>query len=192
MVLLIAYEYLSILRNRSRWERPLRLLRTPRRYHPRRVCKQNRSSILEHLRAREDQLLHTYEWVDPNAGIVRIPIDRAMELISAEGIASAAASDGRKNARGEAGEELIETEESLDLGENREMTMGQLRSYSKALLRFGLALPTAGMLTAAQALSNRLPSRAARNLKPMQSVALASGDRSKVESTDSARSYFSR
>ncbi len=41
---------------------------------------------LEHLRAREDQLLHTYQWVDPNAGIVRIPIDRAMELILQKGL----------------------------------------------------------------------------------------------------------
>ena len=41
---------------------------------------------LEHLRAREDHLLHTYEWVDPNAGMVRIPIDRAMELVLQKGL----------------------------------------------------------------------------------------------------------
>jgi hypothetical protein len=41
---------------------------------------------LEHLRAREDRLLHTYEWIDPNAGIVRIPIERAMELVLQRGL----------------------------------------------------------------------------------------------------------
>jgi hypothetical protein len=41
---------------------------------------------LEHLHAREEHLLHTYEWVDPNAGIVRIPIERAMELVLQKGL----------------------------------------------------------------------------------------------------------
>jgi hypothetical protein len=41
---------------------------------------------LEHLRAREDHLLHTYEWVDSNAGIVRIPIERAMDLVLQKGL----------------------------------------------------------------------------------------------------------
>lgn len=41
---------------------------------------------LEHLRARESTLLNSYEWVDPNAGMVRIPIDRAMDLILQKGL----------------------------------------------------------------------------------------------------------
>lgn len=35
---------------------------------------------LPKLRAREDELLSTYGWTDKKAGVVRIPIDRAMEL----------------------------------------------------------------------------------------------------------------
>lgn len=35
---------------------------------------------LKRLREREDRLLSTYGWTDRKAGIVRIPIDRAMEL----------------------------------------------------------------------------------------------------------------
>ncbi len=34
----------------------------------------------------QDRLLATYGWVDKNKGIVRIPIDRAMELIAKRGL----------------------------------------------------------------------------------------------------------
>ena len=35
---------------------------------------------IQHLRSQEDQTLSTYGWVDRSKGVVRIPIDRAMEL----------------------------------------------------------------------------------------------------------------
>lgn len=35
---------------------------------------------LQELRAKEDHILSTYGWVDKQKGIVRIPLDRAMEL----------------------------------------------------------------------------------------------------------------
>jgi hypothetical protein len=38
------------------------------------------------LRAREDETLRSYGWVDRNAGVVRIPIDRAMELTLERGL----------------------------------------------------------------------------------------------------------
>jgi hypothetical protein len=38
------------------------------------------------LRAREDVALKTYGWVDRNAGVVRIPIERAMDLIAQRGL----------------------------------------------------------------------------------------------------------
>ncbi len=41
---------------------------------------------LQRLRAQEDRTLTTYGWVDKNAGIVRIPIDRAMALVVARGL----------------------------------------------------------------------------------------------------------
>jgi hypothetical protein len=34
------------------------------------------------LAAQEDKILNNYAWVDPNLKIVRIPIDRAIELVS--------------------------------------------------------------------------------------------------------------
>jgi hypothetical protein len=38
------------------------------------------------LRAREDQVLTSYGWVDKNAGTVRIPIERAMQLVVERGL----------------------------------------------------------------------------------------------------------
>jgi hypothetical protein len=50
------------------------------------------SRDLAKLRADEDSLLATYGWIDRNAGVVRIPIDRAMALTADRGIAGWAAS----------------------------------------------------------------------------------------------------
>ena len=41
---------------------------------------------LADLRAREDELLGSYGWVDKNAGVVRIPIDAAMKLTLERGL----------------------------------------------------------------------------------------------------------
>jgi hypothetical protein len=38
------------------------------------------------LRAREDQVLTSYGWVDRNTGVVRIPIDQAMKLTLERGL----------------------------------------------------------------------------------------------------------
>jgi hypothetical protein len=35
---------------------------------------------IQQLRAQEDHVLSTYGWMDKKAGVVRIPIDRAIEL----------------------------------------------------------------------------------------------------------------
>lgn len=37
-------------------------------------------------RVREDAILGSYGWVDPNAGIARIPIDRAMDMLIRTGL----------------------------------------------------------------------------------------------------------
>jgi hypothetical protein len=41
---------------------------------------------LRDLRREEDRLLTTYEWVNKNAGTVRLPIARAMEVVAAQGL----------------------------------------------------------------------------------------------------------
>jgi len=38
------------------------------------------------FRLKEEQTLNSYGWVDHNAGVVRIPIDRAMQLIAQRGL----------------------------------------------------------------------------------------------------------
>jgi hypothetical protein len=43
---------------------------------------------LADLRAREDALLHSYGWVDRNAGVVRIPIESAIKLTLERGLPS--------------------------------------------------------------------------------------------------------
>ena len=43
---------------------------------------------LREMRAAEDQLLHHYSWVDRDKGVVRIPIERAMDLLVQHGLAS--------------------------------------------------------------------------------------------------------
>lgn len=41
---------------------------------------------LREMRAGEEAALNSYGWVDKNAGVVRIPIDRAMEIIASKGL----------------------------------------------------------------------------------------------------------
>ena len=45
------------------------------------------SEELRDLRAREDTELHSYKFLDRDKGLVRIPIERAMELLAAEAAA---------------------------------------------------------------------------------------------------------
>ena len=40
----------------------------------------------ERVRAEEDWILQNYGWVDEKAGMVRIPIDRAMDLLAERGL----------------------------------------------------------------------------------------------------------
>lgn len=41
---------------------------------------------LQKVREDEEALLHQYGWVDSDKGIVRIPVERAMELVAKEGL----------------------------------------------------------------------------------------------------------
>ncbi len=44
----------------------------------------NPAGELAAMRAAEDERLTTYQWIDRGAGVVRIPIERAMRLVVAE------------------------------------------------------------------------------------------------------------
>lgn len=41
---------------------------------------------LQEMRSREELQLHSYRWVDPETGIVTIPIERAMDLLVKRGL----------------------------------------------------------------------------------------------------------
>jgi len=41
---------------------------------------------LKNFRSHEDQMLTTYGWVDQNAGVVRLPIERAKDLLLERGL----------------------------------------------------------------------------------------------------------
>lgn len=43
---------------------------------------------LQELRVKEDHVLNTYAWVDKDSGKVRLPIDRAIDLLAAKGLPS--------------------------------------------------------------------------------------------------------
>jgi hypothetical protein len=45
---------------------------------------------LKAIRAAEDQVLNGYAWMDPEKGVVRIPISRAMDLLVERGLPSRA------------------------------------------------------------------------------------------------------
>ncbi len=57
---------------------------------------------LNEFRAREAEALHSYGWVEPNAGVVRIPIERAMELTLQRGLPARAAEGNRAAEKGKA------------------------------------------------------------------------------------------
>ena len=51
---------------------------------------------LRELRAAEDAVLNSYGWVDRKAGIVRIPIARAMELLAKRGVTAVPETGGHQ------------------------------------------------------------------------------------------------
>ncbi len=65
---------------RTRWRRLTQSFPTPR------VQTDDGNQDVADLHAREDLLLDNYSWVDQSKGTVRIPIERAMELIAQRGL----------------------------------------------------------------------------------------------------------
>jgi hypothetical protein len=56
---------------------------------PQREREQPTSNIyqqLRELRRGEEKTLASYDWVDPKSGVVRIPIDRAIDLVADKGV----------------------------------------------------------------------------------------------------------
>ena len=58
----------------------------PGRKPPEPRLQENPTLDVGRLRAEEEQVLTSYGWVDERAGVVRIPIDRAIELLAERGL----------------------------------------------------------------------------------------------------------
>lgn len=56
---------------------------------------------LKHFRTTEDETLDTYGWADKNAGVVRLPIERAKELVLERGFPTAGAAPKAEAPKGE-------------------------------------------------------------------------------------------
>lgn len=52
---------------------------------------------LKDLKADEEAILTSYGWVDPNKGIVRIPIDQAIDIVAQKGLPSKPSPAGMDN-----------------------------------------------------------------------------------------------
>jgi len=52
---------------------------------------------LKDLRADEEAILTSYGWVDPNKGVVRIPIDQAIDIVAQKGLPSKPSPTGLDN-----------------------------------------------------------------------------------------------
>lgn len=70
--------------------RPVEAPRSPEKLFPEPRLERFPFAAREGLRRQEDALLESYGWVDRGTGVVRVPIDRAMELIAARGIPATA------------------------------------------------------------------------------------------------------
>jgi len=65
---------------------PLAATESSARPEPRLLEKE--AEDLAAVRKEENQVLQTYDWVDRERGVVRIPIERALELVAKEGLPS--------------------------------------------------------------------------------------------------------
>jgi len=54
------------------------------------------AQAFQQFRAGEEQTLHSYGWIDKNRGVVRIPIDVAMQLIIARGLPTRPAAEAQQ------------------------------------------------------------------------------------------------
>ena len=59
---------------------------TPAARFPQPQLQANAAADLVKIQAGEEEILSSYGWVDRNAGVVRMPIDRAMQRIAERGV----------------------------------------------------------------------------------------------------------
>ena len=67
-------------------EGPVAVTVDPAKVFPQPQLEKTPAVDLQHIRAAEEQLLASYGWVDRQKGVVRIPIDRAIDLLAQRGL----------------------------------------------------------------------------------------------------------
>jgi hypothetical protein len=72
----------------ARQQTPVPPLAGERQATPRPRLQVDAPNELRQMRQAEEAVLNSYGWVDKSAGIVRIPVDRAMEILSKKGLPS--------------------------------------------------------------------------------------------------------
>jgi hypothetical protein len=71
-------------------ENPMELANPEARRPPAPRIEEHPADEVQQLRRQEDLILGTYGWTDKDAGVARIPIDRAMDLALQRGLPSSA------------------------------------------------------------------------------------------------------
>jgi len=71
----------------------------PRVLAPEPRLQNNPRGDLDQFRMTEDAKLNTYSWVDRNAGVIRIPIERAIDLIAERGLPTRTADQQNTNGK---------------------------------------------------------------------------------------------
>ncbi len=66
-------------------------------FRPSRGCRLEPKVELKDLKADEDAILNSYGWINPDKGIVRIPIDEAINIVAQKGLPSKPSPAGLDN-----------------------------------------------------------------------------------------------
>jgi hypothetical protein len=86
VLLLMGWMFGYFSARQARLDAPLSPLAEIRRQPPEPRLQVAPAKELQEIRAAEDAVLSSYGWIDQKAGIVRIPIDRAIELLAERGL----------------------------------------------------------------------------------------------------------
>lgn len=95
VLLLMAWLFDYFAARAARQDEPPSPLAQARQLPPEPRLQVNPGEELKAMRAEENAVLGSYGWVDRKAGIVRIPIDRAMALLAERGLPSSGQKGGR-------------------------------------------------------------------------------------------------
>lgn len=80
LVFLLVYGIFQYLAHHPTIVTPVNPLAEINRFPPQPRIEEHPALEIKELHSQEDNILSTYGWTDKKAGVVRIPIDRAMEL----------------------------------------------------------------------------------------------------------------